>query len=164
MLHLIQKIILKIRKFAIFERSFCRSYRKAKAAGDSGPGKQVLELYNLERDPGERHNLATRRPEVVIRLRDLALNYYRSAATHQQPGLQAVTDVCFSENWFRHDSWDCRPQNMYVQFSLLVAKDNWKEQKSICNLSQVLDSSSAFGGLSGWCRAVVDTRCRPGGA
>ena len=70
----------------IFERSFCRSYRKAKAAGDSGPGKQVLELYNLERDPGERHNLATRRPEVVIRLRDLALNYYRSAATHQQPG------------------------------------------------------------------------------
>ena len=120
----------------------------------------MLELYNLERDPGERHNLATRRPEMVIRLRDLALNYYRSAHTRSQ----AMTDVCFSENWFRHDSWDCRPQNMYGQFSLfslLVAKRQF--EKSIFNLSQVLDSSSAFGGLSGWCRAVVDTKCRPGG-
>ena len=82
---MIQKQYLRYhRKFAIFEISFCRSYRKAKAAGDAGPGKQVLELYNLERDPGERHNLATRRPEMVIRLRDLALNYYRSAHTSNQ--------------------------------------------------------------------------------
>ena len=61
----------------------CRSYRKAKSAGDSGPVKQVLELYNLERDPGERHNLARRKPDTVIRLRNLALNYYRSAHKYQ---------------------------------------------------------------------------------
>ena len=55
----------------------CRSYRKAKAAGDRGPVKQVLELYNLNKDPRERRNLATRRPEVVLRLKNIGLNYYR---------------------------------------------------------------------------------------
>ena len=87
----------------------CRSYRKAKAAGDSGPVKQVLELYNLERDPGERHNLASRRPDTVIRLRNLALNYYRSADNISR---LRSNDGCVSENWFRRDSRDCRPQNM----------------------------------------------------
>ena len=43
----------------------------AEAAGE------VLELYNLARDPGERHNLATRRWETVLRLKNIALNYYR---------------------------------------------------------------------------------------
>ena len=37
----------------------------------------MLELYNLARDPGERHNLATRRWETVLRLKNIALNYYR---------------------------------------------------------------------------------------
>ena len=55
-----------------------RSYRTAKAAGAvAGAGGEVLELYNLARDPGERHNLATRRWETVIRLKNIALNYYR---------------------------------------------------------------------------------------
>ena len=40
-------------------------------------GGEVLELYNLARDPGERHNLATRRWETVLRLKNIALNYYR---------------------------------------------------------------------------------------
>ena len=39
--------------------------------------KQVLELYNLNKDPRERRNLATRRPEVVLRLKNIGLNYYR---------------------------------------------------------------------------------------
>ena len=146
---------------AILKFVFCRSYRKAKAAGDSGPVKQVLELYNLERDPGERHNLASRRPELVIRLRNMALNYYRCQHTIQI----SEAEGCISENWFRHDSWDCRPQNMYGQVSLLVAGTNFpKISLLICNLLKVLDSASAFGGVSGWGRAVVDTRCQPDGA
>ena len=40
-------------------------------------GGEVVELYNLARDPGERHNLATRRWETVLRLKNIALNYYR---------------------------------------------------------------------------------------
>ena len=142
-----------------------RSYRKAKAAGDSGPVKQVLELYNLERDPGERHNLASRRPELVIRLRNMALNYYRCQHNTIIRSCLRSSDECISENWFRHDSWDCKPQNMYGQVSLLVAGTNFpKISLLICNLLKVLDSASAFGGVSGWCRAVVDTRCQPDGA
>ena len=58
--------------------SLSRSYRTAKAAGAvGGAGGEVLELYNLARDPGERHNLATRRWETVLRLKNIALNYYR---------------------------------------------------------------------------------------
>ena len=101
----------------IFERSFCRSYRKAKAAGDSGPGKQVLELYNLDKDPREATNIASYRMDVVLRLKSLALNYYRDMIPPRFMGLQTT--------------------------------------------NQVLDSKSDFGGLSGWCRAVVSTSCGP---
>ena len=52
-------------------------------------GGEVLELYNLARDPGERHNLATRRWETVLRLKNIALNYYRwvhrARATQMSP-------------------------------------------------------------------------------
>ena len=37
----------------------------------------VLELYNLDKDPGENHNIATMRYDVVVRLKNIALNLYR---------------------------------------------------------------------------------------
>lgn len=39
--------------------------------------QQTLELYNLSKDPEERHNLASMRYDVVLRLKNIALNYYR---------------------------------------------------------------------------------------
>ena len=153
---------LTIRKFALFLNDlFADPTEKPRQLGTLGPGSRCWSCTTWSATRGS----GTTWPPGGPRWSS-GSGTWPSTITGRQPHTsnQAVTDVCFSENWFRHDSWDCRPQNMYVQFSLLVAKDNWKEQKSICNLSQVLDSSSAFGGLSGWCRAVVDTRCRPGGA
>ena len=54
-----------------------RSYREAKLMGGMGSGEQVLELYNLEKDPEERNNVANIRQSVVLRLKNIALNYYR---------------------------------------------------------------------------------------
>ena len=39
--------------------------------------QQILELYNLNKDPEEMNNLATLRYDVVLRLKNIALNYYR---------------------------------------------------------------------------------------
>ena len=39
--------------------------------------QQILELYNLNKDPEERNNLVKKRYDVVLRLKNIALNYYR---------------------------------------------------------------------------------------
>ena len=39
--------------------------------------QQILELYNLNKDPEERNNVAKMRYDVVLRLKNIALNYYR---------------------------------------------------------------------------------------
>lgn len=41
----------------------------------SGPKKERIELYDLERDPGERVNVAPEHPDVVERLRERALRW-----------------------------------------------------------------------------------------
>ena len=41
------------------------------------PSQQTLELYNLDDDPEERDNVAKERFDVVLRLKNIALNYYR---------------------------------------------------------------------------------------
>ena len=41
------------------------------------PSQQILELYNLDDDPEERDNVAKERFDVVLRLKNIALNYYR---------------------------------------------------------------------------------------
>ena len=45
--------------------------------GGLARSQQILELYNLNKDPEERNNLATLRYDVVLRLKNIALNYYR---------------------------------------------------------------------------------------
>jgi len=42
--------------------------------------QQTLELYNLDDDPEERNNVAKERFNVVLRLKNIALNYYRQVA------------------------------------------------------------------------------------
>ena len=92
-----------------------RSYREAKGNGGLVVDQQVLELYNLDKDPGETHNIAHNRMDAVLRLKTLALNYYRMLIPPRFMGLQTT--------------------------------------------NQVLDADADFGGLSGWCRAVVSTAC-----
>ena len=45
--------------------------------GGLARSQQILELYNLNKDPEEMNNLATLRYDVVLRLKNIALNYYR---------------------------------------------------------------------------------------
>jgi len=94
-----------------------RSYRDAKSNGGLVVDQQVLELYNLEKDPRETNNLAVYRMDMVLRLKSLALNYYRDMIPPRFMGLQTT--------------------------------------------NKVLDKEADFGGLSGWCRAVVSTHCGP---
>ena len=94
-----------------------RSYRDAKSDGGLVLDSQVLELYNLEKDPTESHNIANQRVDMVLKLKNFALNHYRDLIPPRFMGLQTT--------------------------------------------NQVLDSKSDFGGLSGWCRAVVKTACGP---
>jgi len=95
-----------------------RSYRDAKKmTGGVARSQQILELYNLNKDPEERNNVANKRYDVVLRLKNIALNYYRSMIPPRFMGLQTT--------------------------------------------NQVLDESSDYGGVSGWCRAVVETTCGP---
>lgn len=95
-----------------------RSYRDAKKmTGGLARSQQILELYNLNKDPEERNNVAKMRYDIVLRLKNIALNYYRSMIPPRFMGLQTT--------------------------------------------NQVLDESSDYGGVSGWCRAVVLTTCGP---
>merc|ERR1719400_267418 len=95
-----------------------RSYREAKKmTGGLTKSQQILELYNLNKDPEERNNVAKKRYDVVLRLKNIALNYYRSMIPPRFMGLQTT--------------------------------------------NQVLDESSDYGGVSGWCRAVLQTTCAP---
>lgn len=94
-----------------------RSYREAKGNGGLVLDDQVLELYNLAKDPREKRNIALNRMDIVLGLKTLALNYYRKLIPPRFMGLQTT--------------------------------------------NQVLDAKSDFGGLSGWCRAVVSTTCGP---
>ena len=45
--------------------------------GGLATSPQILELYNLNKDPEERNNVAKMRYDVVLRLKNIALNYYR---------------------------------------------------------------------------------------
>ena len=45
--------------------------------GGLARSQQILELYNLNKDPQEMNNLAKLRYDVVLRLKNIALNYYR---------------------------------------------------------------------------------------
>ena len=45
--------------------------------GGLAKSQQILELYNLNKDPEERNNVAKMRYDVVLRLKNIALNYYR---------------------------------------------------------------------------------------
>ena len=45
--------------------------------GGLARSQQILELYNLNKDPEERINVAKMRYDVVLRLKNIALNYYR---------------------------------------------------------------------------------------
>ena len=45
--------------------------------GGLARSQQILELYNLNKDPEERNNVAKMRYDVVLRLKNIALNYYR---------------------------------------------------------------------------------------
>ena len=45
--------------------------------GGVARSQQILELYNLNKDPEERNNVANKRYDVVLRLKNIALNYYR---------------------------------------------------------------------------------------
>lgn len=95
-----------------------RSYREAKKmTGGLARSQQILELYNLNKDPEERNNVAKMRYDVVLRLKNIALNYYRSMIPPRFMGLQTT--------------------------------------------NQVLDESSDYGGVSGWCLAVIQTTCGP---
>jgi len=98
-------------------RMLHRSYRDAKSNGGLVVDDQVLELYNLEKDPGETNNLAMNRMDMVLKLKSLALNHYRDVIPPRFMGLQTT--------------------------------------------NKVLDYQADFGGLSGWCRAVVTTHCGP---
>jgi len=53
----------------------------------------VLELYNLDKDPGENHNIATMRYDVVVRLKNIALNFYRDLKPPRFLGLQTTKYV-----------------------------------------------------------------------
>lgn len=98
-------------------RMLHRSYRDAKMMGGLVSSEQTLELYNLDKDPEERDNVARERVDLVLRLQNMALNYYRYMIPPRFMGLQTT--------------------------------------------NQVLDEKSDYGGLSGWCRAVVETTCGP---
>ena len=54
-----------------------RSYRDAKSEGGLVVDEQVMELYNLDKDPRETNNMAFYRMDMVLKLKSLALNYYR---------------------------------------------------------------------------------------
>ena len=41
------------------------------------PQDSVLELYDLDKDPNETTNIALQRYEIVLRLKNFALNNYR---------------------------------------------------------------------------------------
>ena len=45
--------------------------------GGVARSQQILELYNLNKDPEERNNVANKRYDVVLRLKNIALNCYR---------------------------------------------------------------------------------------
>ena len=70
-----------------------RSYRDAKGNGGLVLDQQVLELYNLDKDPSETHNIAKNRMDIVLRLKTLALNYYRTLIPPRFMGLQTTNQV-----------------------------------------------------------------------
>ena len=37
----------------------------------------IIELYNLDKDPKEKRNIAALKYDTVVRLKNIALNYYR---------------------------------------------------------------------------------------
>ena len=70
-----------------------RSYREAKGNGGLVLDEQVLELYNLAKDPREKRNIALNRMDIVLGLKTLALNYYRKLIPPRFMGLQTTNQV-----------------------------------------------------------------------
>ena len=85
-----------------------RSYRDAKGKGGLVVDQQVLELYNLEKDPREIHNIANIRIDMVLRLKALALNYYRDLIPPRFMGLQTTNQVLDAKSDFGGLSGWCR--------------------------------------------------------
>ena len=54
---------------------------------------RAVQVYNLARDPGETRNLAPARPDLVLRLKSLALNYYHQLVPPRFLGLQTTSQV-----------------------------------------------------------------------
>ena len=72
-----------------------RAFRNTELRGNGGIPvyEQLLELYDLERDPGERVNLAGRMGDVVERLKGLAMGYHRQVVPPRFLGRQTVQKV-----------------------------------------------------------------------
>ena len=85
-----------------------RSYREAKGKGGLVVDQQVLELYNLEKDPREIHNIVNIRLDILLRLKTLALNYYRDLIPPRFMGLQTTNQVLDAKSDFGGLSGWCR--------------------------------------------------------
>jgi len=73
--------------------SLHRSYRHAKEQGGLVLETQGVELYNLKTDPRESENLASSRPDLVLRLQNLIWGLLGEAIPPRFMGLQTTQQV-----------------------------------------------------------------------
>ena len=129
-----------------------RTYRR-----DEAPQSPVLELYDLQRDPEERHNIAAANRPMVNYLQGFALHEYKdlvppktgmlslhtvslpsgSESSHYHM-LLYIFHICYTENSFRHKT------TLYCFIRWLYFSPQ----------QQGLNSSD-------WCLAVRRHHCRP---
>ena len=54
-----------------------KKYFIEEAAFNAKNQDSIIELYNLDKDPKEKRNIAALKYDTVVRLKNIALNYYR---------------------------------------------------------------------------------------
>ena len=92
--------------------------------------EQPLQLYNIREDPSEKNNLASKRPDIVSRLRS-RLTYHKQFAREEEPPARipgGAPAVYGEEENAQYGDW-VREQARILRWTEREAKENRRERK-----------------------------------